>query len=265
MVERWPRWTEVIFPGILPLVLAICGVVFVAMKSRSGAAPRERETALLYGSLGVLALWSSFGPAAGLYTFLFHTIPVFSFLRAPSRMGIVVVLCLAILAALGLRRLLTLLPGRGILAVAIPMIALVEMITPMPWERPVIVPEVYSIVAKLPRAPLAEFPFYGGRPAWHLHTQYMLFSTSHWLPMMNGYSDYTPLQFRQDSLILDGFPSHDSFGVLGKARVRYVGIHWDMFGPREQEIRTRLEPYLHHLRLIADSPRVSFYEVVSFP
>ena len=42
----------------------------------------------------VLAFWLSFGPDAGLYTAFFHTIPVFSFLRAPGRIGIVVVLCL---------------------------------------------------------------------------------------------------------------------------------------------------------------------------
>jgi hypothetical protein len=127
------------------------------------------------------------------------------------------------------------------------------------------VPDTYQLAAKLRKAPLAEFPFYGGRSAWHLHTQYMLFSTTHWLPMMNGYSDYTPAQFRSDAAILDGFPGPDSFAVLARARVRYLGIHWDMFGPRAEEIRTRLQPYQHHLRLVAEDPRLSIYEVMSFP
>ena len=39
------------------------------------------------------------GPKAGLYTALYYTVPVFSFLRAPSRAGIVVTLCLVVLAA----------------------------------------------------------------------------------------------------------------------------------------------------------------------
>ena len=42
----------------------------------------------------------------------------------------------------------------------------------MPWERALTLPEPYDVLAKMPRGPLAEFPFYGGREAWHLHTQY---------------------------------------------------------------------------------------------
>jgi hypothetical protein len=266
-ISRWPRWNEVMFPGFLPIALGAIGVALAAARSRRGAAPRERETALLYGSLGALAFWSSFGPGAGLYSLLYYTIPVFSFLRAPGRLAIVVVLCLAVLAALALHRLLNRLRWRPrLVATAVAAASLAELATRMPWERAVVVPGAYQIAAKLPKAPLAEFPFYGGRSAWHLHTQYMLFSTTHWLPIMNGYTgDYTPAQFRQDALILDGFPSHDSFAVLQKARVRYVGIHWDMFGSRAEEVRTRLQPYRPHLRLLGASPRLSLYEVMSFP
>jgi hypothetical protein len=83
--------------------------------------------------------------------------------------------------------------------------------------------------------------------------------------MMNGYSDHTPPQFRKDSFVLDSFPSNDSFRVLEKARVRYIGIHWDMFGPREAEIRGRLQPFTPYLRTVADGPRVTFYEILGFP
>jgi hypothetical protein len=265
-IARWPRWTEVMFPGFLPVGLALTGLTLAAVRSRSGAT-RERETVFLYGSLGALAFWASFGPAAGLYSLLFHTVPVFSFLRAPSRMAIVVVICLAVLAALGLRRVLNGVPERGrrLVAAVVAVAAIAELATGMPWERAVVAPGVYDIAASLPKRPLAEFPFYGGRSAWHLHTQYMLFSTAHWMPMMNGYSDYTPPQFREDSVVLDGFPSDDSFAVLEKARVRYIGVHWDMFGPRAEEIRTRLRPFRPHLSLLAASPRMSIYEIVSFP
>jgi hypothetical protein len=138
-------------------------------------------------------------------------------------------------------------------------------ILPFPWERALVPPSSYRVLATLPVAPLAEFPFYGGRVAWHLHTQYMIYSTIHWMPMMNGYSDYTPPQFRTDSFILDSFPSNDSFRVLQRARVRYVGIHWDMFGPRADEIRGRLDPYAANLRELASDDRMTLYEIVSFP
>ena len=38
------------------------------------------------------AFWISLGPDAGLYTALYHTLPAFSFLRAPARMGVMVTL-----------------------------------------------------------------------------------------------------------------------------------------------------------------------------
>lgn len=263
-IASWPKWTEVMFPGLVTLALASGGVV-VALTSRRNAPTRERETVLLYGSVGVLTFWASFGPAGGLYTLLYN-LPMFSFLRAPSRMAIVVVLCLGMIAAIAARRLIGALGKRGTWGAGLLAgLALADLATPMPWEPALDLPSEYKVLAKMPRGPLAEFPFYGGREAWHLHTQYMTFSTAHWLPMMNGYSDHTPPQFRRDSFILDSFPSNDSFRVLERGRVRYIGIHWDMFGPRADEIRRRLEPFGPYLRPIAESPRVTFYEILGFP
>ena len=264
-IASWPRWNEVMFPGLLTLTLATGGLIAAAIGNRRSAAPSEREAVILYGSLGLLTFWASFGPAGGLYSVLYN-IPMFSFLRAPSRMAIVVVLCLVVIAAFLVRRL-TLIAGqyRGVAAGALTVAALADLATPMPWEPALALPAPYQVIAKMPRGPFAEFPFYGGREAWHLHTQYMTFSTSHWMPMMNGYSDHTPPQFRQDAFVLDSFPSNDSFAVLERARVRYIGIHWDMFGPRAEEIRRRLEPFTPYLRTLATSPSVTFYEVVGFP
>ncbi len=263
--EPLGRWTEVMFPGALTLLLAAAGLVTAAAGRSVESSGSDRETALLYGSLGVITIWASFGPEAGLYSLLYK-IPVFSFLRAPSRMAIVVVLCLVVVGGLFARRLIGQARRRAALVgIAMTAIAVIELSTPMPWEPALSLPQEYAVLAKMPRGPLAEFPFYGGREAWHLHTQYMTFSTSHWLPMMNGYSDHTPPQFRKDSFALDSFPSNDSFRVLEKARVRYIGIHWDMFGPRESEIRGRLQPFLPYLRVLAEGPRVTFYEILGFP
>ena len=265
LTSSWPRYIEVMFPGIGLLVLAAAGAV-AALSARTGGAPRERETALLYGSLAILAFWASFGPSGGLYRLLYH-IPMFSFLRAPSRMAIVVVLCLAVLSALALKRLFDLVGSkRNLVAGVLTVVAAAELaIVPFPWERALVAPSPYRVLATLPKAPVAEFPFYGGRVAWHLHTQYMVFSTTHWMSMMNGYSDHTPAQFRTDAVILDSFPSNDSFRVLQRARVRYIGVHWDMFGPRAAEIRQRLEPYAANLRALGSDDRMTLYEIVTFP
>jgi hypothetical protein len=116
-----------------------------------------------------------------------------------------------------------------------------------------------------PRGPLAEFPFYGERIAFPLHTQYMLFSTSHWMPLVNGYSDVIPNDFRQAAAVLDSFPSDDAFAVLARRRVRYITVHWDMFAGRDEEIRARLERYRSNLRVLSSDERMTLFEVVRYP
>src|SRR5207302_10940895 len=105
------------------------------------------------------------------------------------------------LAPLALRSLLDLAPARRrtVFAAIVFALAIADLAhVPLPWWPPPDPPSPYALLARLPRAPLAEFPFYGERVAFPLHTQYMLFSTVHWLPLANGYSDIIPADFRAD-------------------------------------------------------------------
>ena len=255
-------WDEVLFPGILAVVLGLVGIVIAARGSR-----RDREAALIYGSLGVLAFWASFGPQAGLYRILYY-LPTFSFLRAPSRLGLVVVLCLALLATFAIRALLSAVTERrrSLVAGVIIVAAVADLaVVPLMWYRAPTLPPAYALLARSPRAPLAEFPFYGSRIAFPLHAQYMLFSTAHWMPMVNGYSDVIPLDFREAAPVLDSFPSDEAFDALARRRVRYIGVHWDMYAGRHDEIRARLERYLPNLRTLASDERMTLFEVVRYP
>ena len=260
---------EVLFPGLLALALGAGGFA-IAMRMRRArhvSAAGDGETALLYGSLGVFSAWASLGPPAGLYTAMFHTIPLFTFLRAPSRFGLIVTFALSILAAFAVRRLLEM--GRRaptVVAAVLGLGALLELnALPFPWERALTVSPAYGLLARLPRAPVAEFPFYGERVAFPLHAQYMVLSTSHWMPLVNGYSDHIPQDFREAAAVLDSFPSNDSFAVLQRRRVRYIGVHWAMYGGRAGEIRARLEPFSRHLRQLASDGDMTLFEIVSFP
>ena len=263
--SHFEHWAEVLFPGIGAVILGAFGLVVAAVAPASD--DRVREAGVLYGSLAGLAFWASLGPSAGLYRVLYY-LPTFSFLRAPSRIGLVVVLCLAALASIAIARLLRSVPRRwqaiatGVLALA----AVFDVfVPPLPFAEAPTLARPYATLAKLPRGIVAEFPFYGERIAFPLHAQYMLFSTSHWMPLVNGYSDVIPDDFRQTATILDSFPSRDAFGVLAHHRVRYIGIHWDMFAGRQDEIRERLTPFAQHLRVLAADDRMTLYEIVSFP
>ena len=270
MLARQLGWRigEVLFPGVLAIVLGIVGIAICWRREPAAATLRDdRETLLMYGSLGVLAFWGSFGPPAGLYTALYRVVPLFTFLRAPSRFGLLVVFVLAIFAAIALARIVSVAQHRGrVVAAAFAIVAIAELnVVPFPWERALTVSTNYRVLASMPRAVVAEFPFYGERIAFPLHAQYMVFSTSHWMPLVNGYSDYIPQDFREAAFVLDSFPSSDTFKILEKRRVRYVGIHWDMYGPRAEEIKTRLNGFTQYLRPLANDETMSLYEIVSFP
>jgi|SRR5579872_216451 len=262
---HFEHWTEVLFPGISVVVLGALGLL--AAIRAPAAEDRVRDTGLVYGTLAALAFWASLGPSAGLYRVLYY-LPAFSFLRAPSRIGLLVVLCLAALASLAIARGLRAVPARASwIAVAVLGAAVLgdTFVAPLPFADAPVLAQPYAVLAKLPRGIVTEFPFYGERVAYPLHAQYMLFSTAHWMPLVNGYSDVIPDDFRSTATILDSFPSRDAFGVLAHHHVRYIGIHWNMFVNRATEIRERLKPFEQHLRVLASDDRMTLYEIVSFP
>jgi len=264
LIRDWNQ--AVLFPGFIAVGLGIAGWMS-AVKPRP-VHPRDRETALLYGSIAVLTFWATLGPRAGLYTVFYTVIPVFSFLRAPERLGIVVMLCLAVLAAFAVRALRDRFTARrGLVAALACAAALIELNDiPFDWRQAEPIPAAYEALAAQPRGPVVEFPFYDRRIDFHIHTKYMLNSTVHWQPLVNGYSDHIPADFRAVAGTLATFPSRESFAAMKERRVRYLSISRSLYGRAVAgEIEERLRPFLEHLRLVSDDGTVAIYEVVSWP
>ena len=271
MLGHLGSWNnEVLFPGFLATALGIAGFV-VAWKDQrtSGTGGSGRETAMLYGSLAILVFWASLGPQAGLYTLFYKTIPVFSFLRAPGRMGIVVMLCLAIFTAFAMRALRQRVSPRyaGAVALIACLAAIVDLRQfPFDWRIDETPPESYRVLAQLPRGSVAEFPFYDRRIDFHLHTRYMLNSTVHWQPLVNGYSDHIPVDFRTLATQLATFPSRDSFKAMRDRRVRYITVHRDKYGEQGAlDVEQVLRGYGDCLKLVAEDRRLAIYEIVTWP
>jgi hypothetical protein len=265
LIKDWNQ--AALFPGFAAVGLGLAGAWSAG---RRGAQSRDREAVFLYGSIAVLTLWATLGPRAGLYTLFYETIPVFSMLRAPERMGIVVTLCLALLAAFGVRALRNAFPARRrAVAVAVCALALFELNDlPFDWRPADPIPAGYRMLARLPRGPVVEFPFFDRRIDFHLHTRYMLNSTVHWQPLVNGYSDHFPGDFRAVAPTLASFPSRESFEAMRDRRVRYITINRGRQGygaATAPEVMRRLEPYLQNLRLVSDDGTLVIYEIVSWP
>jgi hypothetical protein len=252
-------YNEVLFPGVLAIGFGAVGL---------WAMRQARDTVALYVLIGVFAFWSSFGPDAGLYRLFYETVPIFSFLRAPSRMGILVTLSLTVFAAAGIKWVLSR-TSRPTLAIAlIAAVAVAESVTaPLTQFRVAEpFPAVYRVLATLPRGAVAEFPYWYERHDFPRHAYYMLNSTSHWQPLINGYSDHIPADFRKTVVPLSSFPSRESFGILAKAGARYVVFHLDMYNARLRErLMDRLQTYSPYLRPIVREGDVWLFEIVDWP
>jgi hypothetical protein len=229
----------------------------------------RRDVLAFYAITGGLAFWISFGPAAGLYRVLFALIPVFSLLRAPSRIGIVVVLALAVLFAAGLAAWFARVTPRArrLAALALAVALSAELFTaPVAVREAPPVLSAYRHLATLPRRPVLELPFYYERTDFPRHARYMSASGWHWQPLINGYSDHIPAEFRSLAPRLHGFPSADSFAELRNRRARYVVIHLNLYGRRDRErLLERLNAYAAYLTLLNDDGQVRLYEISSWP
>ena len=129
------------------------------------------------------------------------------------------------------------------------------------------VPAVYRTLARLPRAPVIEVPFWSDREAYHRHAEYMLTSAYHWQPLINGYSDHIPQDFRDAALPLSGFPSPDSFRILEQRGARYVVVHLNLMNAQSREaIVERLDrDYVNYLRPLEKDGDVWLYEIIGWP
>jgi hypothetical protein len=286
MLPLLGHWNEVLFPGALTLVGGLGGAVLAwraatptataappagsgTPPDASGPVPPRRDVLAFYAISGGLAFWISFGPAAGLYRVLFAAIPVFSFLRAPSRVGIVVVLALAVLFASGLAVAWARLAPRhrAWAGVTLSTLMCAELFTaPLGVRDAPPVASAYRHLATLRRSAVLELPFFYERSDYPRHARYMSASGWHWQPLINGYSDHIPLEFRDLAPRMHGFPSDAAFAELRNRRARYVVIHLGLYGRRDRErLLERLTAYGAYLTLLNDDGDIRLYEITTWP
>ena len=259
MLRILGEWKEVLFPGA---VATTCGIAGAWIGGRS----RVREVALLYGGLGVLAAWTSFGPAAGLYAALYHLIPVFAFLHAPARFGLIVTLAFSVLAGVAIAALLARVRRATLVGAAFALVAVLELAIRIDVRAAPPIAPAYRMLAMLPAGPLIEMPFYYRKVDFPQHTKYMLASTAHWMPLVNGYSDYLPADFVANVMTLAPFPSRDAFKVLEARHVRYAVFH--MYGyntANRNDVLGRLKEFAPYLRPLYVNDEMRLYEIVGYP
>jgi hypothetical protein len=101
-------------------------------------------------------------------------------------------------------------------------------------------PAVYRWIAEQPgRDPIVHLPMldvYGldRRPAFH-ESIYMVYSTLHWKPLVNGYAGIEPRRYVDIRNRARAFPAEECLRALRAVGTRYVIVHRKGYGPFQWE------------------------------
>ena len=232
-----------LFPGLVLPASVLAGAVALR---REGRRPSREALALVL--LAVAAAAVALGPEVRFFGHdlgpgpfaLARLLPLFRMIRVPSRSGAFIALAVAMLAAMAWTRWRDR-PGRLLLIGAAALAETVIAPIPMPaWmqvvdsRRPP--PPVYTWLAAQPGEPVvAELPMQGVegilmRPAFH-ESIYLVYSTLHWKPLVNGYAGIEPMPYLELREALRHFPSEAAIDALRRREVRFVVVHGAGYGP----------------------------------
>ncbi len=221
--------------------------------------PRARMC-LAFGICGVLL---SFGTKLPGYEWLYRTVPLLQAIRAVSRFGYLGTMAVGFLAAFGLADLRTRLPPRRWPAAAA---AILAVLTLEPLVAPIYltpfagVSTLYETIASDPHAVVAELPMPGGF-GWFGNARYMINSTRHFRPMLNGYSGFAPASFHEHIQALAAFPEPAAIAALKAFGVTHVFLHIDGYTAAQRAI-IEASPALAR---VASDERIVLYQVNATP
>ena len=213
------------FPGVLAIVLAIGALV----RRDTRADPRVRMCAV--AAAGCLAV--SMAPHLPFYPALHASIPLFRAVRVPAHLSQEVLLMIAVMAGFGVVALQRRWPLLAAWPAALALVLIVNLEAfraPVGYVRFEGVPAVFESLAAERGAVVVELPFPIPQQ-WFLNANYMLNSTKHWRPMLNGYSGFRAASYERSYEAARNFPEPESLIALHALGVTHMIVHTDALGP----------------------------------
>jgi len=190
-------------------------------------------------AIAAVGLVLSLGTHTPVYRWVYNMFPPMQGLRAAARFGNLFLLGMSCLAGLGLAAVRARHAGsRWVTAGALVLVALanVEALrAPFDYRRFDGIPGIYRLLSSEPHVVLAEVPFYP-RQAVFENAEYVLNSTAHWRPLMNGYSGYTPASYSASAAVFWYFPREHAIQAMREAGVTHVMVHAARFGHEADEV-----------------------------
>jgi hypothetical protein len=211
------------FPGVVIIGLAAIAVA-LAFRRRAGVddARVTRGRVIMLVAIGAAGVVLSLGTATPFYGWAFNVFPPMQSLRAAARFGNLFLLAIAMLGGLGLALWR---PGRYAGLALVLLVNLESLRAPFTYTRFDGIPGLYRLLANEPGpVVLAEQPFYP-RSGIFQNSPYVLASTAHWRPLMNGYSGYTPASYQRYADAFWYFPADWAIKAMKDAGVTHVMVH----------------------------------------
>ena len=212
------------FPGLVATALAALAI------TRKETRRDARVRMCLVVAIGCATV--SVLPRTPVYPLLYGTVPLFRAVRVQAHIGQIVLLMIAILAGFGVAGL-----GRrwrdartwpvagAALCVLVNLEALRAPLEYQPFSE---IPPIYDRLAAERGAVVVELPLYEPRYSFG-NAPYMLNSTRHWRPILNGYSGFLPGWYAGAHNAVQGFPDVASLIDLHERGVTHVVVHAELF------------------------------------
>ncbi|MGE0703553.1 MAG: PA14 domain-containing protein [Vicinamibacterales bacterium] len=208
-----------LFPGVVGTALAVVALA-------TGIAFSDLRARMCLG-MGIVGVALSFGTRLPGYETLYGALPLLHAIRAPVRFGYLGVVAVALLAGFGavaLRQRVAASGWRPLAALLVAIATLETMAAPIEVSRAQPVPSIYAAVRNEVGAIVAELPLPNPRTPF-VNARYMLHSTAHWKPMINGYSGFVPDSYRAHHEEIDNFPDQRSIIALQSLGVTHLFVH----------------------------------------
>ncbi len=227
---------------VMPLLAAATWYFWMKRRDREW-----RQQIAAFWLLAALALPLTFGPVLQIgnwripmpYALLHALFPQMTLLRVPARWVIVIIFALAVLAGFALSALLQ--TGwfsrkqrfsAGLVAVIALLVLAESWTAPLSMAEPGRLSKLSPVYSWIDEQPddfaIVELPLHAWPGPQSAETARMYASTSHWRPLVNGYSGISPEDNAALWRVLSGFPdaaSLQAIQALGKQGVRYLVLH----------------------------------------
>jgi hypothetical protein len=211
------------FPGVVALVLTALALAWPETRRDS----RVRMCAA--AAIGCVVL--SMLPRTEIFPLVYRLVPGFMAIRIVARVGQIVLLMVAVLAGFGvagLHRRLGTARAWPVVAVVVCGLVNVEALHATRFRVFTEIPPIYDELARVRGAVVIELPFHPP-DVFHANAGYMLNSTRHWHPMLNGYSGFQPPSYAETFNAIQGFPDAAALTALHDRGVTHIVVHADGF------------------------------------